>query len=131
MTNRLCGALFLEGLVQKHRDEGVIRKLLLVREILGRLDVGHREPHGNGLQGNGPPRLAGPQRSFHDLRAASGWLSHHLASAASVRNFGIAIGFLGQTGYSYPIPKAGIGSSPRFAAARAPEGILSGRVISA
>jgi hypothetical protein len=28
-------------------------------------------------------------------------------------------GVKGQTGYSYPIPKAGIGSSPRFAVTRA------------
>src|ERR1035441_6950480 len=66
--SRLCGALFLKRLVQEHLYVSLIRKSLLVREILGSLDIGHREPHGNGLQGNSPPRLAGLQRAFHDLR---------------------------------------------------------------
>jgi len=48
---------------------GPIRKPLVVREILGSLDIGQREPHSNGLQGNSPPRLAGLQRAFHDLRS--------------------------------------------------------------
>ena len=67
MTSRLCGTLFLEGLVQEHLYVGLIRKPLLVRQILGRLDIGYRQPHGNRLQGNSPPRLAGLQRTFHDL----------------------------------------------------------------
>jgi hypothetical protein len=35
----------------------------------------------------------------------------------------------GQSGYSYPIPKTGIGSSPRFAAARAPRERGSGAFL--
>src|ERR1035441_10749197 len=54
--------------MQEHLYVSLIRKSLLVREILGSLDIGHREPPGNGLQGNSPPRLAGLQRAFHDLR---------------------------------------------------------------
>src|SRR5258708_34816748 len=61
-----CGMLLLKGLVQEHLYVGLIRKPLLVREILGRLDIGHGEPHGDGLQGHSPPRIAGLQRVFHD-----------------------------------------------------------------
>src|ERR1035441_6828496 len=45
----------------------------------------------------GTARLASPDFSARLMIsvAASGWLSHHSASAASVRNVGIAIGFLG------------------------------------
>jgi len=55
--------------VQEHLCVGLIRKPLLVSEILGSLDIGQREPHGDGLQGNSPPRLAGLQGAFHDLRS--------------------------------------------------------------
>src|SRR5262245_51799530 len=65
--NRSGGTRLFEGLVQEHLYVRLIWQPLLVRKILGRLDIGHWESHGNGLQGNSPPRFAGLQRAFHDL----------------------------------------------------------------
>ena len=52
---RLRGTLLLEGLVQERLDVGLMPMRLHVGEILGSLDIGHREPLGNDLQGDSPP----------------------------------------------------------------------------
>lgn len=66
---RSCGtALFFEGVVEEHLNVGLIRKPLPMREILSRLDIEHRESHGNGFQWHRPASVAGLQRAFHDLR---------------------------------------------------------------
>jgi len=43
--------------VQKHLDVGLIRKPLVLRQVPGGLVIGHRQPHGDGLQGHRPPRF--------------------------------------------------------------------------
>src|ERR1017187_7114378 len=62
-------------------------------------------------------------RSLNDVRGfqseVAGWQGRQISK---VRRYDSSPS--GQTGDSYPIPKAGIGSSPRFAAARAAEAIF-------
>ena len=80
--------------MQEHLYVGPIRKPLLVREILGSLDIGQREPHGNGLQRNSASHLSGLQRAFHDLRSRLRMAVPLLGLFSfGVRNFGIVVSF--------------------------------------
>src|SRR6266568_46827 len=86
-----CGTLLLEGLVQEHLYVGLIRKPFSCARSWAAWISGTGSRMVTVFKGTA--RLALPDFSarFMISVAAAGWLSHHLASAASVRNFGIVI----------------------------------------
>lgn len=58
--------------MQEHLYVTPIRKALLLREILSGFDIGQRQPHGDGLQRDTSPRVAGFDRALMISMATSG-----------------------------------------------------------